>query len=675
MYIDKLFDENIGPIDKIDINFPFHLNGNPKPIVFVGENGSGKSTLLSNIVDALYSIAATQFENAMQPNDNGGGHQYYKAITPAEIKVGKKYLYSYILFKNNPIIQYMFKSGKLSVADFKKNVSNSDSLPFSWQETENYKETNAAKKDVERIFETDAICYFGPHRYEKPIWMGEKYFDVDVSLHPSVQANWSGVLKNPITVKNVTETNLQWLMDVIVDSRPDVEGEIGSFKIANIDSDTLIEMRKSRQNLETILSKIVGRDVYFALNFRNYGASRFKVVERVTNNVIAPTLDSLSTGQIALFNMFSTIVRYGDTNDLKKSILLQEITGVVVIDEIELHLYPSLQKEVLPNLIKLFPKVQFVITSHGPLFLLGMQEVFGSDGFEVYEMPIAAKISVERFSEFQRAYEYFKTTETYQKDAESAIEEIRSTLTSRVLVITEGATDWKLMKTAMSVLKEKTEYRDLFSGLDFSFLEYDPNNSQAQESLKLEMGNKTLTSICESYAKMPQDTVYIFIADCDVEETNKKMGISDGQYRKWSKNVFSFTIPVPESRSRTPKISIEHLFSDPEIKTEIACDDGITRRLYLGNEFDQYGHALAIDRFCERKDICGPDKINVIEGSQGDKIYSFNNSDGKNYALPKMSFAKYVSENPENFNFDNFVAIFKCIKAIIEDEASERTNN
>ena len=92
MYIDKLFDENIGPIEKISINFPFKEDGLPKPIIFVGENGSGKSTLLSNIVDSLYSIAAVQFDNAMQSNDKGSGHQYYKAIKPAEIKNGKNYM-------------------------------------------------------------------------------------------------------------------------------------------------------------------------------------------------------------------------------------------------------------------------------------------------------------------------------------------------------------------------------------------------------------------------------------------------------------------------------------------------------------------------------------------------------------------------------------------------------
>ena len=670
MYIDTLFDENIGPIDKVHINFPFHSNGNPKPVIFVGENGSGKSTLLSNIVDALYTIAAKQFQNAMQSNDNGGGHQYYKTITPTEIKVGKKYLYSYIQFRNNPVIQYVFKSGKLSVADFKKNLPNSGSLSFSWQEDGNYKEANSAKKDAERVFETDAICYFGPDRYEKPIWMGEKYFDFGDTIHPSVQARWNGVLRNPISVKNVTEANLQWLMDVIVDSRPDVELRNGTLCVVNVNPNTLLLLGTARNNLETILSQIIGKDVYFSLNFRNLGASRFKIVERYNNNVVAPTLDSLSTGQIALFNMFSTIVRYGDTNDLNKSISLQDITGIVVIDEIELHLHTSLQKEVLPKLIKLFPKVQFVITSHAPLFLLGMQKEFGDDGYEVYDMPTANKISVERFSEFQRAYEYFKMTATYQKDAESAIEKVRSTLKSKVLVITEGATDWKHMKTAMTVLKEKAEHADLFNGLDFEFLEYEPANSQEQTPIKLEMGKDTLTSVCDSFAKIPQNVTYIFIADCDDPTTNKKLGNSTGLYKRWSENVYSFTLPVPSDRKETPNICIEHLYSDTEIKTEITID-GIKRRLYIGNEFDARGLATNIDRFCEKAKICGPDKINIIEGSPGERVTSINNSDRvSNYALPKMRFAKYVSEHPSDFKFDNFTEIFRIIKEILNSRVA-----
>jgi predicted ATP-binding protein involved in virulence len=44
-------------------------------------------------------------------------------------------------------------------------------------------------------------------------------------------------------------------------------------------------------------------------------------------------------------------------------------TGVVIIDEIELHLHPSLQKEILTRLQKTFPMLQFIVTTHSPLVL------------------------------------------------------------------------------------------------------------------------------------------------------------------------------------------------------------------------------------------------------------------------------------------------------------------
>ena len=65
----------------------------------VGENGCGKSLLLSNIVDSFYCIAQKGFDNAMEKADTGG-EEYYKNISPSQIKVGKKYLYSFISYKD-----------------------------------------------------------------------------------------------------------------------------------------------------------------------------------------------------------------------------------------------------------------------------------------------------------------------------------------------------------------------------------------------------------------------------------------------------------------------------------------------------------------------------------------------------------------------------------------------
>lgn len=49
--------------------------------------------------------------------------------------------------------------------------------------------------------------------------------------------------------------------------------------------------------------------------------------------------------------------------------VLNETKGIVLIDEVDLHLHPSWQQTVLPNLLKIFPSIQFIVTTHSPQVL------------------------------------------------------------------------------------------------------------------------------------------------------------------------------------------------------------------------------------------------------------------------------------------------------------------
>lgn len=46
---------------------------------------------------------------------------------------------------------------------------------------------------------------------------------------------------------------------------------------------------------------------------------------------------------------------------------LTEVPGLVLVDEIDLHLHPQWQLSVVPTLARVFPKLQFVFSSHSPL--------------------------------------------------------------------------------------------------------------------------------------------------------------------------------------------------------------------------------------------------------------------------------------------------------------------
>lgn len=668
MYLEKLAYENVGPLKSVKINFSFSSNGNPKPVILVGENGTGKSTILSNIVDSFYEMSRKHFSNVTTFGENGG-YNFYKTILPNEIHEGTSYMYSLLQYTSTESEEsapvYIFKSGKVTLDDIKKQ-NNINEGSISGKKEGNEKFLKASSHQVESIWDKNVICYFGPDRYECPVWLGNSYYNTSSYLHPTVERRFNGHLENPISVYDVSNVNLQWLLDVIADSRGDITGEAGSLSLAHISVDDLLLMRQARDNLEKILSTILGNDVYFHLNLRSLNGARFRIVDKSTNRVICPTLDSLSTGQSALFNMFATIVHYADNNDITKSVRLDDITGIVVIDEIELHLHSKLQKEVLPQLIAMFPKIQFIITSHSPLFLLGMQEVLGENAFDVYEMPKGQKIDVECYSEFLRAYDYLKKTRKFNEDIQSIISSIPPD--GVPLIITEGATDWKHMKIAASVLSNDSQYSSIFSDLKFELLEYEPKNSNSGD-LKLEMGDVALRSLCENVAKIPHKRCYIFIADCDVSETNNRLGDNEKGFKCWGNNTYSLTLPIPEIRQSTPKICIEHYYSDNEIKTEVDIS-GVKRRLYIGNEFNKIGLCNKLKIYCEKKSVCGPDKISIIEGTSGERVFHFDDETcSTNLALPKMKFVEYIQQHPDAFSFENFVELFRLIRKIIFEES------
>lgn len=667
MYIKQLSAVNMGPIKNVSIAFPFQESGNPKPVIIVGENGTGKTTLLSNVVDSLYELAREAF-NDVTESDGGSGYQYFKAISPSEIQLGQDYMYSVVEYTSprnaEYSIGYVLKSGTVSSNLIKSRNSFCTNKKVSFKDKGNYKKAFIKREEAETIFGRSVFCYFGPDRYEKPAWMGRKYYQQDEEMHPSVRERWSGQLRKPITVKNVNEQTLQWLLDIIADSRCDVAPTQEGLEIKHTDVDTLLLQGTARNNVEKIMGEILGKSVYFGLNYRNSGRLRFNICESTNDSKIIPSLDALSTGQSALFNMFATIVRYSDDNNIYNSIALSQIEGIVIIDEVELHLHSNLQRNALPKLMKLFPKVQFVITTHSPLFLLGLEEEYGTDGFAIYEMPNGDQISAEAFSEFQKAYTFMTETKKYQAEIKCAI----NAHTANPLVITEGPTDWKHMKAAFANLSKLPEKAEAYKELTFDFLEYEPKQSSKDGVPKIQMGNTELTAMCKHFASIPQPRKLIFIADADDPATNKELGSKTG-YKKWGNNVYSFTIPIPPHRMETPNICIEHYYSDDDIKNPVKIND-IERRIFMGNEFDITGISLDKTLFCYDRSNCGPDKIRIIDGASEKRVIYIQDDSKTNIALPKMEFAeKVLGKAPEyaNIDFSSFALIFDIIKQICED--------
>lgn len=67
--------------------------------------------------------------------------------------------------------------------------------------------------------------------------------------------------------------------------------------------------------------------------------------------------------------------------------------GVIIIDEIELHLHPTWQQTIIDSLLKIFPNMQFVITTHSPQVISTVhkdQIRFLKNDFETNEVKVHA---------------------------------------------------------------------------------------------------------------------------------------------------------------------------------------------------------------------------------------------------------------------------------------------
>ena len=52
-----------------------------------------------------------------------------------------------------------------------------------------------------------------------------------------------------------------------------------------------------------------------------------------------------------------------------------EASGIVLVDEIDLHLHPQWQREIILQLTTVFKNIQFIVTTHSPIIVMGAANV------------------------------------------------------------------------------------------------------------------------------------------------------------------------------------------------------------------------------------------------------------------------------------------------------------
>ena len=148
-----------------------------------------------------------------------------------------------------------------------------------------------------------------------------------------------------------------------------------------------------------VLEKAVGRFLPGYRNVRVNGSGAWDLV--VDHNGGTLSLGQLSDGERGILAVVLDLTRrlalaYPELRDPTA-----ESEAVVLIDEIELHLHPKWQRQILRNLTAAFPRCQFIATTHSPL-VVGEVEAerihIMADG-EVYSPPHSFGVDSSRVLE------------------------------------------------------------------------------------------------------------------------------------------------------------------------------------------------------------------------------------------------------------------------------------
>ena len=156
----------------------------------------------------------------------------------------------------------------------------------------------------------------------------------------------------------------------------------------------LQSLKHEDPELATIRGVLTQLDGFTAVRSRKPRDSTERVLLLEKDGVEVP-FDSLSGGEQAFFLLAA---------DLARRLLLDspntpvdEAPGIVCIDEIELHLHPAWQRRILKTLMETFPACQFVVSTHSPQVIAGVEARHvrllepGENGVRKVSQPEASK--------------------------------------------------------------------------------------------------------------------------------------------------------------------------------------------------------------------------------------------------------------------------------------------
>jgi predicted ATP-binding protein involved in virulence len=319
MRIESLSIKNFRGIEELTLDF-----NTLEPIVFIGANGAGKSSILDCIAILLKILI----------------ERVYKTKNGKKLLIRREDIRNGFAFSRN-LIEITIDSQQGEVvceARLSKMSLQNTSKPSS--------SFGPVLENLRKQLENDVRENF-PLAIYYPV--NRSVDDVFLESSQDFKFNQSDAYENSVSSKNINFKDFfAWFRN-----REDLEAELLRDNSTHQDS----QLKIVRQAIVSMLP----------------GFSKPKVrrsplrmtVEKQNQELI---INQLSDGEKCLLALVGDLARRLAIANPGLEDPLQG-TGVVLIDEIELHLHPGWQYEIIPALTRTFPNCQFIVTTHSPIVL------------------------------------------------------------------------------------------------------------------------------------------------------------------------------------------------------------------------------------------------------------------------------------------------------------------
>jgi len=524
VFLQKIILINRAPFEKIELDFSEN-----EIAILSAVNGRWKTTIISHVVDAFYEIAKKHYQNEFAWKEN----KFYRVSSAIHNLNQSVPSFVYLRFKSwEEYFDYVDIRNVCSEEEYNNNLLNIDNrIPFSEIQAEltNNKLTkkissNLTKEKALLFFENNILTYYPAYRYEQPWYLNDPY---KINLEFTKTSLFSWYLTNPIERVTWLSDFTNWLLDIVLDI---AINEKWVDWIRSLTGNVLF------LSLHKILSHVLQWKWFWPVRFwiweRSSGWARIGIYKDTTEwiRLIYPSIFNLSSWEASLLCLFWDILR--QTDNLGIRTLIEWISGIVLIDEIDKHLHIKLQKEVLPVLLRMFPKIQFIISSHSPFLAMWLAEevkertkIIDLDNFWISNDPTINQQFLEVYEMMVWENQRFKAL------YDSISQEIEPS--KKLQIVTEWA-NTEHIETAIQILRP-----DLLEKI--KMVKWAESASWKQQ----------LKNAYEIFSKWVHISKFLFIWDCDaidivnpIQESDSffkfcfEKSTSNNKIKKWIENIY-----------------------------------------------------------------------------------------------------------------------------------------